>query len=312
MKLILMILLVITSITLQAQKRYEYLRNQCAFGETTKESYGITYNQRLDGILRNIINSIGFSGDRIVINSTNDISYAVTGLRESDDAEILINDNFIGKSPSYFSLAVLVHELAHIFNLDIFNSRDSSKLNNELKADYYVGFWAAKNNVLIDSVKRPFLDIKEDSLYPKREHRLQSIDSGWIRGSKGAIELSDSFGLNYAQKYEKFANLYFIVSRTPKGKELNYYKVHFLISSKSKDVPILSIESKIDKVVYVLHDTFKRLAVTSRNENDDNYGYTLINVWGSFPVVALIYFNDGSILPLVKKFNLLNSEIKKK
>jgi hypothetical protein len=58
---------------------------------------------------------------------------------------------------------------------------------------------------------------------------------------------------------------------------------------------------KIDSVTYFLDKTFKQPVVTVKTTNN-NFYYKL-GVWGTFPIKAKVYFNDGRVMDLYKNFN---------
>lgn len=281
------------------------LRNVCAFAEKPKAVYNLTYNEKLEHFIQKVINTTGFSGDRIFVSSSPDVEYAASGLRTNGGAEIVVNNKFNPENHSYYNAAFVVHELAHIFNGDIY--QDTIYFNNELQADRAAGFWARKNGADVDSIIAYFNKLPEDTSHPPKTNRFQSVRDGWNQANlpyKNPIICAT----NLSSTFAKYLNLYFTITKTPSNaRNKKLYQVYFHLSSKDKSIPFDSIAPKIDRVSYILHeDTFKQPFVTSKNINNDAFGFTLTRVWDTFPIVCIIYFKDDSVFTIVKNFKLID------
>jgi hypothetical protein len=310
-KIVLVITCVFCQHALLSQPVKTRLSNVCAFADTPKNEYALDYHRNLERFIQKMISTIGFSGDYIYISSSPDVDYAASGLRTDGKAEILVADNFNPNQFYWYHATILAHELAHIFNRDIYEP-DCASMENELLADYYAGFWASKNNAVIDSVQAPFYRLPDDSTHPPREDRLKAVESGWNHAKKPFTLDVDTVGATSSSIYGKYLNMYFTISPDRRFKETLKYKVYFHLASKDISVPFNSIIQKISRVSYVLHQpTFRHPFVTSCNQNDDSFGYTLTGVYGTFPIVCLVYFKDDSVWSIVKGFPLSEKLSKK-
>lgn len=283
------------------QQKKTVLLNTCGLLEAPKAEYDLTYNKRLEYFIQKIISSTGFGGNSIHISSSPDVKYAITGLRSDGNAEVVVNDQFDPNENFWYNKIILVHEIAHVLNGDIFNAIHTI-LMKELGADYSAGFWSGRMGLPIDSAKAPFIDLPDAAGYPDKASRLNSVDSGW-HVAKNSITPAEAPTASI--KYEKYLNLYFTVTNQPKlPASSGKYKVYFHLASRNMNLPFDSISPQISKVSYVLHKTFRHQLVTSYNVNDDAFGYSLTKVWRTFPLVCLVYFRDNSVLPIIKEFSL--------
>jgi hypothetical protein len=106
----------------------------------------------------------------------------------------------------------------------------------------------------------------------------------------------------YDRSLDLFATVTPNVSETDHRKSKDY-KFKFHLTSDNIFLPVSWILPQIRKVTYTFDKkNLKKPEVDSYNTNRDNFGYTVAGVWDQVTVRCIVFFKDGSTMPIVKTF----------
>jgi len=280
------------------------LQKGCAFTGPIKDRYECTsVSKGIERLLVRMINFSGFKNDQVNIYSSDEVEWAVTGLDTNDFVCIIVNENDVAKSEELVT-SVLAHELGHIYRRHVYMASDLNAAK-EFQADYYSGFWSSRAKRSEANAILPLNEVEQDAVHPAPALRIDTLKQGFVDANQ-PFDTSHSFAPDNV-RYKEVLDLFMAVNAYKNNADK--FMVSFQLVSKDPSIPNDAVVSKIEKVSYVLHETFKHPFVTSFNPNKDNFKYNII-VWGSFAVIALVYFKDGSILPIIKSFTLPNQSKK--
>lgn len=260
----------------------------------------------LEDKVYNMIAYNGLSGSGIHIEDCRFVSRPVTTQSTEGKISIMVNSATFKKADHWTMTVILAHELAHIYNGDIYGLNDVTA-DQELKADYYAGFWVHRAKcpdfILVIAA---FKGSKTDATHPDSVRRTGKAFDGWQDAEKRY--LADGTQTE-AERFRASAGV--LVTVTPYvlrrflASRRNDFKVKIHLTSADINVPVDTITNHILKVTYSFDEPhIKEPLVVSVNKFNDNYGYLITGVWNHFPVKCVIYFKDDSILPIVKYFKL--------
>lgn len=272
-------------------------------GKSDSPALIFTTKEPSDKALALVNNLFAFTGSvqKINIKESNDIDYARVGLDDRNVETILINPVDMEKNDNCSKIAILSHEVGHIVNGHLFKEITPEL---ELAADYYSGFLSRRLKFgecseRLSNITEAFKLFGEgDGVHSAFDVRIEQVERGWEKaderftfpGSKiDIINSVDLFLGVSANKNEERPDL--------------HYKVIMSIKPSLEDLSQETVYSSIKKVKYTLHYTMRRnailryLHIPSFKIIKDKYKkkdfYHIIQVWGSFPIKAKVYFKGG-------------------
>jgi len=253
---------------------------------------------------------ISFNGNTLEGISIEDSEYAsmpVTGLDSAGHIIIIVDSHQLLSSPRWFMISILAHELGHITNRDVY-LKDCVNKPNELKADYYAGFWAHRAQCpLVDSVIAPFLTVIPDEDHPEGAKRREWVIKGWNDEVKPfKLQAPANFGLNtLSDYYGQYIDILGTISPyrwTATSK--NYgYKMKVLIGTKDYRLPTSRIVLLIQKVSYSIDDKYFRISFPYFSSRSNDFAYMSFGQRRRLPITCTIYFVDRSIKTITKTFD---------
>jgi hypothetical protein len=254
---------------------------------------------------------VAYSGfdDRINVKESQSVESAVIGLDTANEVTIIVNTSLFKNNPNGIKLAILSHEIGHLFKRHLSEKKRIPFKKKELGADVYSGFWCQRASVKLIWPLQALNDFPEDTMYPPKKERMDSVNSGYkLAGTPFEIDAWTG-NLPDSVLFAKFLSLF--VAVTPyKNKFFSLVKysgkfnVNFHLTSTDVMIPIDTIIRRIKYVEYTIDSSFGQPVFKSDNPNNDNFGYLLTKVYGEFPISAKVYFRDNSTSSIVKSFTL--------
>jgi hypothetical protein len=309
------VLLVLLPVLSQAAGRHKILVvAACGFGKDLKSEYNCSDDvpPTLEKLLSRMMFSNGLKNNVIHIEEDDFIDMPVSAITDSGKIEIIVNPAKIGDTANWYVSTILAHELAHIYNGDLYSAK-CVNIEHELLADYYAGFWAHRHGCTnIALVYAPLKDATPDQDHPDSTTRMRSALRGWkdeevpfILNPNDTNKTVETFSQTYAKYADVFVTVTPSVYTTFPFRKHNRHTIVFHLTSTDFRVPTDSIFNKISAVSYYINeDHFDEKVKEVNNYGHDGYAYGVTKVWNEFPVTCVIYFKDDSVLPITKRFKL--------
>ncbi|MCR8562010.1 hypothetical protein KXD93_30425 [Mucilaginibacter sp. BJC16-A38] len=236
-----------------------------------------------------------------------DLDFACCGYTESGQPAIIFNGERFATISKVAAISILAHEIGHFRDGHINDSVLTRQM--ELDADWHNGFWCSRNGFDPDSIVfEPYHWVDSDALHPPYLERIKEVESGYILGKtvfNTASWVKNKRDFPLSDTLQRQIDL--IVTVEPgftQDDTTKKFVVRLNIAPTGKgNFSDAAIFQQIKYVRYVADVTFGKRYLRS-DESDSNFRFRLTDVWGDFPVTAIIHFVDDTEMSITKSFIL--------